>query len=69
MTTTTRRFPDGFVWGIGDRGVPDRGRGGRGRPRARHLGHLQPHARATSPTATPATSRATTTTARATTST
>ena len=45
------------------RGVPDRGRGGRGRPRRLDLGHLLPPARARSRTATPATWPATTTTA------
>ena len=56
-------LPRGLRLGCGHRGVPDRGRGRRGRAHPVHLGHLRPHARARSATATPATSPATTTTA------
>ena len=61
-------FPEGFSVGRGDGGVPDRGRGGRGRPGRVDLGPLLPARRATSTTATPATRPATTTTAGARTS-
>ena len=58
-----QRLPGRLRLGRGHRGVPDRGRGRRGRPRPLDLGHLLPHARARSSTATPATSPSTTTTA------
>ena len=48
--------------GCGDRGVPDRGRGRRGRARAEHLGHVLLASRGRSTTATAAPSRATSTT-------
>ena len=56
-------FPPEFVWGARHGGVPDRGRGRRGRPRREHLGPLLRDARARSGTATAARSRATSTTA------
>ena len=54
-------LPGRLRLGRGDRGVPDRGRGPRGRPRPVHLGHLR-RTPGKVRTATPATSPATTTT-------
>ena len=43
-----RRFPDGFLWGVGDLGVPDRGLARRRRPRPVDLGRLRRARAATS---------------------
>ena len=45
-------FPDGFLWGVGHVGVPDRGRGGPRRSGAVDLGHVRARRRARSAAAT-----------------
>ena len=63
-----QRFPRGFLFGAATASYQIEGAVTRGRARRVDLGPLQPHARARSATATPATSPATTTIAGATTS-